>query len=200
MGLALVKYQTSDTLVCGWSISWMMCTLGQICFQSPEGSVFPVVLREWTHTKTGLKSYTIRGVDGALVKIRNLCKSKGVRVSPLTDEDTFKIVLKFPDLVNTNDWVQLEKSSGIHTNTFTLKTIIHRCTDTALKCPALEASGLSTVRVKLRSTDPDTPRSTHRPPTISVNLDNMIQTLIHSRRQVGNGVGAPEVEGQVPKG
>ena len=92
-------------------------------------------------------------------------------MSPLTDEDTVKIVLKFPDLVNTNDWVQLEKASGIRTNTFTLEAIRQRCTDAALQCPALEVNGLSTVRTKLRSTVPDAPRSAHRPPTLSANLD-----------------------------
>ena len=89
----------------------------------PDGSDLPVTLRKWTHTKTDLKSCTIRGVDWAVVKARNLCKSNGVRVSLLTDEDTVKIVLNFPDLVNTNDWVQLEKASGIHTNTFTLEVM-----------------------------------------------------------------------------
>ena len=87
----------------------------------PDGSVFPVTLRKWTRTNTSLKSCTIRGVDWEVVKARNLCKSKGVRVSPLTDEDTVKIVLKFPELVKTNDWVQLEKISGIRMNTFTLE-------------------------------------------------------------------------------
>ncbi len=64
---------------------------------------------------------TIRGVDWEVVKACNLCKSNGVRVSPLTDDDTVKMVLNFPDLVKTNDWVQHEKASGIRTNTFALE-------------------------------------------------------------------------------
>ena len=87
----------------------------------PDGSELPVTLRKWTHNNTALKSCTIRGWE--VLKVRNLCKSKDVRVSPLTDEDTVKIVLKFPELVKTNDWVKLEKVCGIRTNTFALETI-----------------------------------------------------------------------------
>ena len=58
-----------------------------------------------------------------VLKSRELYKSNGVRVSPLTDEDTLKIVFKFPELVSTNDWVQLEKVSGIRTNTFALESM-----------------------------------------------------------------------------
>jgi len=89
----------------------------------PDGSELPVTLRKWTRTNTALKSCTIRGVDWEVLKARNLCKSNGVRVSPLTDEDTVKIVLNFPELVKTNDWVQLEKVSGIRTNSFALETM-----------------------------------------------------------------------------
>ena len=89
----------------------------------PDGSELPVTLRKWTRTNTALKSCTIRGVDWEVLKARNLCKSNGVRVSPLTDEDTLKIVLKFPELVKTNVWVQLEKVSGIRTNTFALEAM-----------------------------------------------------------------------------
>jgi hypothetical protein len=89
----------------------------------PDGSELPVTLRKWTHNNTALKSCTIRGVDWEVLKVRNLCKSKDVRVSPLTDEDTVKIVLKFPELVKTNDWVKLEKVSKIRTNTFALETM-----------------------------------------------------------------------------
>ena len=87
----------------------------------PDGSELPVTLRKWTRTSTALKSCTIR--DWVVLKARNLCKSNGVRVSPLTDEDTLKLVLKFPELVSTNDWVQLEKVSGIRTNTFALESM-----------------------------------------------------------------------------
>ena len=92
----------------------------------PDGSELPVTFRKWTRTNTVLKSCTIWDVDWEVLKARtcsNLWKSNGVRVSPLTDEDTVKIVLKFPELVKTNDWVQLEKVSKIRTNTFALETM-----------------------------------------------------------------------------
>ena len=122
---------------------WLVDQLADVCTGSdmfPDGAVLPVTLRQWTPTKTALKSCTIRGVDWEVLKARNLFKSNGVRVSPLTDEDTVKIVLKFPDLVKTNDWVQLEKASGIRTNTFALEAMRQRCTDVSLQCPDLEAS------------------------------------------------------------
>ena len=152
---------------------WVVDQLADVCTGSdmfPDGAVLPVTLRQWTRTKTALKSCTIRGVDWEVLKARNLFKSNGVRVSPLTDEDTVKIVLKFPDLVKTNDWVQLEKASGIRTNTFALEAMRQRCTDVALQCPDLEGRGLPTLRAKLRSTAPEAPRSVHRPPTLSPNL------------------------------
>jgi hypothetical protein len=71
-------------------------------------------------------------------------------------------VLKVPDLVKSNDWVQLEKASGIRTNTFALEAMRQRCTDVALQCPDLEARGLPALRAKLRSTAPDAPRSATR--------------------------------------
>ena len=105
---------------------WVVDQLSDVCIGSdmfPDGSELPVTLRKWTRTNTALKSCTIRGVDWEVLKARNLCKSNGVRVSPLTDEDTLKIVLKFPELVKTNDRVQLEKVAGIRTNTFTLEVM-----------------------------------------------------------------------------
>jgi hypothetical protein len=152
---------------------WVVDQLADVCTGSvmfPDGSELPVTLRKWTHTNTSLKSCTIRGVDWEVLKARNLWKSNGVRVSPLTDEDTLKIVLKFPELVKTNDWVQLEKVSGIRTNTFALVAMRQRYTDVALQCPALQANGLPTLKAKLRSTVPDAPRSVLRPPTLSANL------------------------------
>ncbi len=88
----------------------------------------------------------------------------------MTDEDTVKVVLKYPDLVKSNDWVQLEKASGIRTNSFALEAMRQRCTDVALQCPDLEARGLPALRAKLRSTAPEAPRSANRPPTLSPNL------------------------------
>ncbi len=79
-------------------------------------------------------------------------------------------MLKFPELVNTNDWVQLEKVSGIRTNTFALEAMRQRCTDVALQCPALQANNLPALKAKLRSTAPHAPRSVHCPPTLSANL------------------------------
>ena len=152
---------------------WLVDQLADVCTGSdmfPDGSEVPVTLRKWTRTNTTFKSCTIRGIDWEVLKARNLCKSNGVRVSALTDEDTLKIVLKFPELVKTNDWVQLEKVSGIRTNTFTLEAMRQQCIDVALQCPALEANNLPGLRTKLRSTVPDTPRSVHRPPTLSANL------------------------------
>jgi len=155
---------------------WLVDQLADVCTGSdmfPDGSELPVTLRKWTRTNTALKSCTIRGVDWEVLKARNLCKSNGVRVSPLTDEDTLKIVLKFPELVKTNDWVQLEKVSGIRTNTFALEAMRQRCTDVALQCPALQADNLPALKAKLRSTAPDAPRSLHRPPTLSANLETV---------------------------
>ena len=57
------------------------------------------------------------------------------------------------------------------------------CSALLWKQAACRLSGL-----KLRSTAPDARKW------------RLIQTLIQSRRQVGNGMGAPEVEGQMPKG
>ena len=37
------SYQTSDTRGCGWSISWLMCALGQICFQTDLSFLLPCV-------------------------------------------------------------------------------------------------------------------------------------------------------------
>jgi hypothetical protein len=70
----------------------------------------------------------------------------------------------------TNDWVQLEKVSGIRTNTFALEAMRQRCIHVALQCPALQANNLPALKAKLRSTAPDAPRSVLRPPTLSANL------------------------------
>jgi hypothetical protein len=60
-------------------------------------------------------------------------------VSELTDEETLKCVLQFPDLVRTNDWVQLEMVSGIRTNSYALESMMTRCTNATLEHPHLEA-------------------------------------------------------------
>ncbi len=152
---------------------WLVDQLADVCTGSdmfPDGSELPVTLRKSTRTNTDLKSCRIRGVDWEVLKTRNLWKSNGVRVSPQTDEDTLKIVLKFPELVKTNDWVRLEKVSGIRTNTFALEAMRQWCTHVSLQCPALQANNLPALKAKLRSTAPDAPRSVLRPPTLSANL------------------------------
>ncbi len=78
------------------------------------------------------------------------------------------------ELVKTNDWVQLEKVSGIRTIAFSLEAMRQRCTDVPLQCPALEANNLPVLRAKLRSTAPNAPRSVHRPPTLSANLGTAV--------------------------
>ena len=66
-------------------------------------------------------------------------------MSELTAEETLKCVLQFPDLVRTNDWVQLEMASGIRTNSYALESMMTRCTNAALEYPHLEACGLGTL-------------------------------------------------------
>ncbi len=109
-----------------------MDQLADVCSDSdmfPPGSPLPVSLRGWTRTQTNCKSCTIRGVDWEVVNTRNQCKLNGVQVSELTTEETLKRVLQFPDLVRTNDWVQLEMDSGIRTNSCALESMMTRCTN-----------------------------------------------------------------------
>ncbi len=80
-------------------------------------------------------------------------------MSELTTEETLKRVLQFPDLVRTNDWVQLEMASSIRTNSFALESMMTRCTNAALEYPHLEACGLGSLKGTLRSTAPEAPRS-----------------------------------------
>ena len=136
----------------------------------PPGSPLPVSLRGWTRTQTNCKSCTIRGVDWEVVNARNQCKLNGVQVSELTDEETLKRVLQFPDLVRTNDWVQLEMASGIRTNSYALESMMTRCTNAALEYPHLEACGLGSLKATLRSTAPEAPRSALQPATLVSNL------------------------------
>ena len=56
-------------------------------------------------------------------------------MSALTTEETVKRVLQFPDLVMTNDLVQFEMAWGIRTNSYTLESMMRRCTDAALEYP-----------------------------------------------------------------
>ena len=77
-------------------------------------------------------------------------------MSELTADETLKRVLQFPDLVRTNDWVQLEMVSGIHTNSYALESMMTRCTNAALET--------------LRSTAPEAPRSGLQPAALVSNL------------------------------
>ena len=76
-------------------------------------------------------------------------------MSELTTEETLKRVLQFPDLVRTNDWVQLEMASGIRTNSYALESMMTRCTNATLEYPHLEACGLGSLKATLRSTAPE---------------------------------------------
>ncbi len=91
-------------------------------------------------------------------------------MSELTSEETLKRVLQFPDLVRTNDWVQLEMVSGIHTNSYALESMITRCSNAALEYPHLEACGLGSLKATLRSTGPEVPRSPLQPVSLVSNL------------------------------
>ena len=54
-------------------------------------------------------------------------------MSALTTEESVRRLLEFPDLVMTNDLVQLEMALGIRTNSYTLGSMMRRCTDAALQ-------------------------------------------------------------------
>jgi hypothetical protein len=152
---------------------WLVDQLADVCSESdmfPPGSPLPVSLRDWTRTQTNYKSCTIRGVDWEVVNTRNQCKLNGVQVSELTAEETLKLVLQFPDLVRTNDWVQLEIASGIRTNSYALESMMTRCTNAALEYPHLEACGLGSLKATLRSTAPESPRSTLQSAALVSNL------------------------------
>jgi hypothetical protein len=111
-----------------------------------------------THTHTHMTTHTHTHTHEYLNTHAYICTGLGIRERyKSTDEDTVKIVLKFLELVKTSDWVQLEKVSGIRTNTFALESMRQRCTDVALQCPALAANNLPALRAKLRSTVPDAP-------------------------------------------
>ena len=146
----------------------------------PPGSPLPVSLRDWTRTHTNCKSCTIRGVDWEVVNARNLCKLHGVQVSELTTEETLKRVLQFPDLVRTNDWVQLEMASGIRTNSYALESMMTRCTNAALEYPHLEACGLGSLKATLRSTAPEAPRSALQPAALVSNLETPCPCILSS--------------------
>ena len=63
-----------------------------------------------------------------------------------------------------------EMSSGIHTNSYALESMMTRCTNAALEYPHLEASGLGSLKATLRSTAPEAPRLTLQPASLVSNL------------------------------
>ena len=96
--------------------------------------------------------------------------SPRIEVRQVSGVSALRVARTRKKLNENSDWVQLEKATGVRTNTFALEAMRMRCTDVALQCPDLEARGLPALRAKLRSTAPEAPRSAHRPPTLSPNL------------------------------
>lgn len=157
----------------GHSWLWLVDLLADVCSTSkmfPNVEDLPKELRHWTRTKTGCKPCTIRGVDWECVKARNACKEAGTDISPLTSEDTVKRVLEYPELIRTQDWVQLEKVSGIRTNASALQTLLQRCIGAGLQYPHLEACGLPNLRAGLRTRAHGAPTSVYRPPSLEADL------------------------------
>jgi len=109
-------------------------------------------------------------VDWECVKAWNACKEAGTDISPLTSEDTVKRVLEYPELIRTQDWVQLEKVSGIRTNASALQTLLQRCIGAGLQYPHLEACGLPNLRAGLRTRAHGAPTSVYRPPSLEADL------------------------------
>ena len=157
----------------GHSWLWLVDLLADVCSTSkmfPNVEDLPKELRHWTRTKTGCKPCTIRGVDWECVKARNACKEAGTDISPLTSEDTVKRVLEYPELIRTQDWVQLEKVSGIRTNASALQTLLQRCIGAGLQYPHLEACGLANLRAGLRTRAQGAPTAVYRPPSLQAEL------------------------------
>jgi len=104
------------------------------------------------------------------VKARNACKAAGTDISPLTSEDTVKRVLEYPDLIRKQDWVQLEKVTGIRTNASALEALRQRCIGAGLQYPHLEACGLANLRAGLRTRAQGAPTGVYRPPSLEAEL------------------------------
>ena len=135
----------------------------------------PKEIHHWTRTRTDFKSCTIRGVDWECVKARNACKAAGTDISPLTSEAVVKRVLETPEsreCIRTQDWVQLEKVSGVRTNACALYALYQRCITAGLQYPHLQACGLSNLRSGLRTRAHNAAACLHghRPPFCESNL------------------------------
>ena len=111
--------QSGEIPEVGHSWLWLVDLLADVCSMSDMfagGQVLPKEIQQWTRTQTHYKPCTVRGVDWECVKARNMCKAAGTDISPLTSEDAVKRVLdteESRECVRTQDWVQLEKVSGI---------------------------------------------------------------------------------------
>ena len=165
--------QSGEIPEVGHSWLWLVDLLADVCSTSkmfPNAQDLPKEVRHWTRTKTGCQPCTIRGVDWECVKARNACKAAGTDISPLTSEDTVKRVLEYPKLIQTQDWVQLEKVAGIRTNTSALQALLQRCTGAGLQYPHLEACGLANLRAGLRTRAQDAPTDVYRPPSLEAEL------------------------------
>ena len=107
------------------------------------------------------------------MKARNACKAAGTDISPLTSEAVVKCVLETPEsreCIRTQDWVQLEKVSGVRTNASALYALYQRCITAGLQYPHLEACGLANLRAGLRTQAHKAPLHVHKPPSLESNL------------------------------
>jgi len=127
------------------------------------------------------------------VKARNACKAAGTDISPLTSEDTVKRVLEYPDLIRKQDWVQLEKVTGIRTNASALEALRQRCIGAGLQYPHLEACGLANLRAGLRTRAQGAPTGVYRPPSLEVELGVPLPLSVPQAGPSGSGgmVSAP---------
>ena len=117
----------------GHSWLWLVDLLADVCKDSDMFSPtheLPKEIRQWTRTRTDLKSCTIRGVDWECVKARNACRAAGTDISPLTSEAVVKRVSETPEsreCIRTHDWVQLEQVCGVRTNSSALYALYQEC-------------------------------------------------------------------------
>ena len=168
--------QSGEIPEVGHSWLWLVDLLADVCSMSDMfagGQALPKEIRQWTRTQTHYKPCTVRGVDWECVKARNMCKAAGTDISPLTSEDAVKRVLdteESRECVRTQDWVQLEKVSGIRTNQAAVQTLLHRCISAGLQYPHLEACGLAKLRGHLRIRAHGAPLGVHHPPSLQSKL------------------------------
>ena len=72
--------------------------------------------------------------------------------------------------IRTQDWVHLEKVSGVRTNASALYALYQRCITAGLQYPHLEACGLANLRAGLRTQAHKAPLHVHKPPSLESNL------------------------------